>query len=55
MRLSILWRIMEIEEGVITPSEKLIWMNNKTITDFGFHIIWRIKEISGVIRHGRNG
>ena len=28
-------------------------MNNKTIIEFGFHIIWRIMEISeGVIRLG---
>ena len=30
-------------------------MNNKTIIEFGFCIIWRIIEISeGVIRRGRN-
>jgi len=30
-------------------------MNNKTINEFGFRIIWRIMEISeGVIRRGRN-
>ena len=29
-------------------------MNNKTIIEFGFRIIWRIMEISeGVIRRGR--
>ena len=29
-------------------------MNNKTIIEFGFRIIWRITEISeGVIRRGR--
>ena len=29
-------------------------MNNKTIVEFGFRIIWRIMEISeGVIRRGR--
>ena len=29
-------------------------MNNKTIIEFGFRIIWRIMEISeGVIRLGR--
>ena len=32
---------------------ELFWMNNKTIIEFGFHIIWRIVEISeGVIRLG---
>ena len=30
-------------------------MNNKTIIEFGFRIIWRIMEISeGVIRHADN-
>ena len=30
-------------------------MNNKTIIEIGFRIIWRIMEISeGVIRQGRN-
>ena len=30
-------------------------MNNKTIIEFGFRIIWRIMEISeGVIRRGRD-
>ena len=30
-------------------------MNNKTIIEFGFRIIWRIMEISeGVIRRRRN-
>ena len=30
-------------------------MNNKTVIEFGFGIIWRIMEISeGVIRRGRN-
>ena len=30
-------------------------MNNKTIVEFGFRIIWRIMEIlEGVIRRGRN-
>ena len=30
-------------------------MNNKTIIEFGFRIIWRIMKISeGVIRRGRN-
>ena len=30
-------------------------MNNKTVIEFGFHIIQRIMEISeGVIRLGRN-
>ena len=29
---------------------KLFWMNNKTIIEFAFRIIWRIMEISeGVI------
>ena len=33
---------------------ELIWMNNKTIIEFGFRIIWRIMEIlEGVIRRGR--
>ena len=32
---------------------ELFWMNNKTIIEFGFRIIWRIMEISkGVIRLG---
>ena len=32
---------------------ELFWMNNKTIIEFGFHILWRITEISaGVIRLG---
>ena len=35
--------------------KELFWMNNKTIIEFGFRIIWRIMEISeGVIRRGRN-
>ena len=25
---------------------ELFWMNNKTITEFAFRIIWRIMEIS---------
>ena len=30
-------------------------MNNKTIIEFGFRIMWRIMEIwEGVIRQGRN-
>ena len=34
----------------------LFWMNNKTIIEFSFRIIWRIMEISeGVIRHGLDG
>ena len=33
--------------------EELFWMNNKTIIEFGFRIIWRIMEISeGVIHLG---
>ena len=33
---------------------ELFWMNNKTVIEFGFRIIWRIMEISeGVIRRGR--
>ena len=36
-------------------NEELFWMNNKTMIEFGFRIIWRIMEISeGVIRRGRN-
>ena len=36
-------------------NKELFWMNNKTIIEFGFRIIWRIMEISeGVIRRGRN-
>ena len=32
---------------------ELFWMNNKTIIEFDFRIIWRIMEISeGVIRLG---
>ena len=32
-------------------NQELFWMNNKTIIEFGFRIIWRIMEISeGVIR-----
>ena len=31
-------------------NKELFWMNNKTITEFGFRIIWRIMEIlEGVI------
>ena len=31
--------------------QELFWMDNKTIIEFGFRILWRIKEISeGVIR-----
>ena len=31
-------------------NKELFWMNNKTIIEFGFRIIWRIMEISeGVI------
>ena len=34
-------------------NQELLWMNNKTIIEFGFRIIWRIMEISeGVIRRG---
>ena len=30
-------------------------MNNKTIIEFGFRILWRIMEISeGIFRWGRN-
>ena len=33
---------------------ELFWMNNKTIVEYGFRIIWRIMEISeGVICRGR--
>ena len=36
-------------------NEELFWMNNKTMIEFGFRIIWRIMEISkGVIRRGCN-
>ena len=36
-------------------NKELFWMNNKTVIEFGFGIIWRIMEISeGVIRRGRN-
>ena len=36
-------------------NEELFWMNNKTMIEFGFCIIWRIMEIwEGVIRRGRN-
>ena len=36
-------------------NEELFWMNNKTMIEFGFRIIWRIMEISeGVIRWGHN-
>ena len=36
-------------------NQELFWMNDKTIIEFGFRIIWRILEISkGVIRRGRN-
>ena len=35
--------------------EELFWMNNKTIIEFGFHIILRIMEISeGVIHRDGN-
>ena len=31
-------------------NKELFWMNNKTIIEFGFRIMWRIMEISeGVI------
>ena len=34
--------------------KEIFWMNDKTIIEFGFRIIWRIMEISeGVIRRGR--
>ena len=34
-------------------NKELFWMNNRTIIEFGFHILWRIMEISeGVIRLG---
>ena len=33
--------------------QELFWMNNKTIIEFGFRVMWRIMEISeGVIRLG---
>ena len=33
---------------------ELFWMNNKTIIEFGFRIMWRTTEISeGIIRRGR--
>ena len=36
-------------------NKELFWMNNETVIEFGFGIIWRIMEISeGVIRRGRN-
>ena len=36
-------------------NKELFWMNNKTLIEFGFGIIWRIMEISeGVIHRGRN-
>ena len=36
-------------------NKEVFWMNNKTIIEFGFRIIWRIMEISeGVIRLGRD-
>ena len=36
-------------------NEELFWMNNKTMIEFSFRIIWRIMEISeGVIRRGQN-
>ena len=36
-------------------NKELFWMNNKTVIEFGFGIIWRIMEIpEGVIRRGRN-
>ena len=30
---------------------ELLWMNNKTIIEFGFHIIWSIMEISEGVIH----
>ena len=34
-------------------NKELFWMNDNTIIEFGFRIIWRIMEISeGVIRLG---
>ena len=34
-------------------NKELFWMNNKTIIEFDFRIIWRIMEISeGFIRRG---
>ena len=34
-------------------NQELFWMNDKTIIEFGFRIIWRILEIlEGVIRLG---
>ena len=37
-------------------NKELFWMNNKTVIEFGFGIIWRIMEIpeGDVIRRGRN-
>ena len=36
-------------------NKELFWMNNETVIEFGFGIIWRIMEISeGVIRQGPN-
>ena len=45
--------LTSMEVGML--SEELFWMNNKTMIEFGFRIIWRIMEISeGVIRRGQN-
>ena len=44
---------MEISMHVLAMflNWELFWMNNKTIIEFGFRIIWRIMAISeGVIR-----
>ena len=44
---------MEVRMFSLFLNEKLFWMNNKTIIEFGFRIIWRIMEIwEGVIRLG---
>ena len=46
----VFYKSLEGGKGVLKNLE-IYWMKNKTITEFGFGMIWRIMQISEAVIH----